>query len=55
MNVLKASQGGVAPDRDGRLLKWVEPEVRTLEVKETALFPRIGNDGGHVAPDCTRS
>jgi hypothetical protein len=54
MNVLKASQGGVAPDRTGRL-KWVEPEVRTLEVKETALFTRIGPDGGHVAPDCTHS
>ena len=33
---------------------WVEPEVRYLDVTETALFPRVGRDGGNY-PDCTRS
>jgi hypothetical protein len=51
----EASHERVVPDRDGGLLKWVEPEVRTLEVKETMLFPGVGLDGGHVDPDCTRS
>jgi hypothetical protein len=55
-NVNEASHERVASDRDGRLLlKWVEPEVRTLEVKETMLFPGVGHDGGHSGPDCTRS
>jgi hypothetical protein len=44
------------PDRDGRRLeKWVEPEIEVLDIKETALFPRTGGDGGLVGPDCTRS
>jgi hypothetical protein len=55
MNVQKASHERVAPDRDGRLLKWVEPEVRTLDVKETMQEPGVGLDGGVVDHDCTRS
>jgi hypothetical protein len=45
----------IAPVRGGTLLKWVEPEVRMLDVRETAQFPHVGSDGGVVAPDCTRS
>jgi hypothetical protein len=55
MNVDETSHERVAPDRDGRLLKWVEPEVRRLDVKETMFEPGVGLDGGHVDMDCTRS
>jgi hypothetical protein len=35
---------------------WVEPEVRALDLRETAAFPGIGADiGGNPAPDCQRS
>jgi len=43
------------PEADQALLKWVEPEVRTLDIKETAAEPHRGVDGGHVDVDCTRS
>ncbi len=26
------------------LKQWVEPEVRSLDVHETAVFPKVGND-----------
>jgi hypothetical protein len=35
---------------------WVEPEVRQLDVQETAALPGTGQDiGGNAAPDCQRS
>jgi hypothetical protein len=34
---------------------WIEPEVRTLEVRDTAIFLGRGPDGGVRNPDCTRS
>jgi hypothetical protein len=33
---------------------WIEPEIRTLDVAETAGFPNRGRDGGRFV-DCTRS
>jgi len=36
------------------LKPWIEPEIRTLEIAETHLFPGVGADGGSY-PDCTRS
>jgi hypothetical protein len=40
-----------------KLKAWLEPEVRSLEVKETAQFPSgPGADGGSVEfPDCNSS
>lgn len=35
-------------------LAWVEPEISTLAVEETAGLPTVGTDGG-AAPDCTKS
>lgn len=35
-------------------LTWVEPEITTLAVEETAGFSGTGSDGGPY-PDCTRS
>ncbi len=40
---------------EGTLDEWVEPKVTEFNVRDTAEFPGIGEDGGHVAPDCTRS
>jgi hypothetical protein len=37
------------------LEEWVEPKVTEFDVRDTAEFPRIGGDGGHEGPDCTRS
>jgi hypothetical protein len=35
---------------------WMEPEIRELDVRETALSPGVGNDvGGNPSPDCQRS
>ena len=34
--------------------EWVDPEVRTLDVSETASRPGVGTDGGSFA-DCTLS
>lgn len=36
------------------LAEWVEPEIRTLPVEETAGNPGMGSDGGGFA-DCTLS
>lgn len=33
---------------------WIEPEIQTLDVSETAGFPNRGGDGGRFV-DCTRS
>ncbi|WP_268795324.1 hypothetical protein [Sphingomonas sp. Leaf33] len=33
---------------------WIEPEIRTLDVNETAGFPNRGGDGGRFV-DCTKS
>jgi len=36
--------------------KWVEPEIRELDVRETSAFPGTGSDaGGNPAPDCQHS
>jgi len=42
-------------DRSETLKKWVEPEVRTLEVRDTAAFPTLGGDGSLKYADSTRS
>lgn len=35
---------------------WVAPEVRELDIRETALSPGPGNDvGGNPSPDCQKS
>lgn len=34
--------------------EWIEPEITTLEIDETALIPNVGADGSPF-PDCTRS
>lgn len=36
-------------------LAWVEPEISTLAVEETAAFSGVGADGGTQGPDCTKS
>ena len=36
-------------------LAWVEPEISTLAVEETAAFSGVGADGGAQGPDCTKS
>jgi len=33
---------------------WIEPEIQTLDVAETAGAPNRGGDGGRFV-DCTRS
>ncbi len=33
---------------------WIEPEIQTLDISETAGFPNRGGDGGRFV-DCTRS
>ncbi|WP_423605562.1 hypothetical protein [Sphingomonas sp. MS122] len=35
-------------------LTWVEPEISTLAIEETAAFSGPGPDGG-AFPDCTSS
>ncbi len=37
------------------LAAWVEPEIRTLDIGETALAPMVGGDGNPRHADCTRS
>lgn len=37
------------------LATWVEPEVRMLDIAETALVPMVGGDGNPRHADCTRS
>ncbi|MEY2926050.1 MAG: hypothetical protein RL367_527 [Pseudomonadota bacterium] len=37
------------------LKKWVEPEVRSLDVAETAAAPKLGGDGGVAYADCKHS
>ncbi|WP_343519279.1 hypothetical protein [Sphingomonas sp.] len=36
-------------------LAWVEPEISTLAIEETAAFSGVGPDGGVQGPDCTSS
>ncbi len=41
-------------------LEWVEPEIKQLDVRETAYNPGSGGDPiysqyGNAYPDCTRS
>lgn len=36
------------------LRTWVEPEIATLAIEETAGLPTVGFDGGPKA-DCTKS
>lgn len=40
--------------KDTPLAEWVEPEIRTLPVEETAGNPGVGGDGGGFF-DCTLS
>jgi hypothetical protein len=40
---------------EGTRDEWVEPKVTEFDVRDTAVFPGVGGDGGHVGPDCTRS
>jgi hypothetical protein len=42
------------PTTDAMLAKWIEPEISTLDIDETQLFPGTGGDGSPF-PDCTRS
>ncbi len=37
------------------LLEWIEPEVRQLDVRETAFQTGKGADGDASYPDCARS
>lgn len=37
------------------LLEWIEPVIRQLDVRETAIAPSTGADGQTHYPDCTRS
>ncbi|WP_156364436.1 MULTISPECIES: hypothetical protein [unclassified Sphingomonas] len=40
----------------GQRKTWIAPEIRELDVRETALSPGLGNDvGGNPSPDCQRS
>lgn len=43
--------------RQGSLVRprWIEPEVRELDVRETALRPGVGPDGNTRWSDCTLS
>lgn len=42
--------------QSGQRQPWITPEIRELDVRETALSPGLGNDvGGNPAPDCQRS
>ena len=47
------------PEGKPALLRWVEPEVRMLEVERTVFQPTTGGDGNPYSPggdfDCTRS
>ncbi len=36
-------------------LEWIEPEIRQLDVRETAFRPHLGADGETHYADCTRS
>jgi hypothetical protein len=46
----------VGTEKETQSLKtWVEPEVRSLDVAETAAAPKLGFDGGIAFPDCKRS
>jgi hypothetical protein len=44
-----------APNETSIRLEWVEPEIRELDVRETAFDPHSGADGEKTYPDCTRS
>jgi hypothetical protein len=33
---------------------WIEPEIESLNLEQTELFPGVGHDGG-IFPDCTKS
>lgn len=46
-----ATQNEIVPDTR---MEWVEPELRQLDVRETAANPLSGTDGGAFT-DCTRS
>jgi len=37
------------------LLEWMEPEIRELDVRETAFRPASGHDGETRYSDCTHS
>lgn len=40
----------------GQRKTWITPEIRELDVRETALSPGVGNDvGGNPSPDCQKS
>lgn len=41
-------------DQQGLKARWVEPELKRLEIAETEGFPNRGVDGNRHA-DCTRS
>lgn len=43
MNYEMKSEGNTAT-----LLEWIEPEVRQLDVRETAASKNVGADGGNV-------
>lgn len=36
-------------------LEWIEPEIRQLDVRETAFRPHGGGDGDTRFSDCARS
>ena len=36
-------------------MEWIEPEVRQLDVRETAFRPHAGADGETRYADCNRS
>lgn len=42
-------------DKQAERLSWIEPEISTLAIEETAAFNGPGPDGGAEAPDCTSS
>ena len=35
--------------------EWIAPEMRELDVRETAFGPHTGGDGDITYPDCSRS
>lgn len=42
--------------QSGERKPWITPEIRELDVRETALSPGVGNDaGGNPSPDCQLS
>ncbi|WP_156359449.1 hypothetical protein [Sphingomonas sp. Leaf242] len=42
--------------QSGQRKTWIAPEIRELDVRETALSPGVGNDvGGNPSPDCQKS